>query len=64
MAEYNSPVSFVWNKSSKKDGTQIIYCFAYVRNIETNEVLYAGVKYVGDKERYGRIRKNSEICWR
>lgn len=58
MVEYNSPVSFVWNRTSKKDGTEIVYCFAYVRNIETNEILYAGVKYVGSKEKFGNIKKN------
>lgn len=58
MAEFNSPVSFIWNKSFKKDGIQNIYCFAYVRNIETNEILYAGVKYVGNKEKFGKIKRN------
>ena len=58
MVEYTSPVSFVWDIVRRSKDDISVYCFAYVRHKETNEILYAGVKYVGSEEKFGKLRKN------
>ena len=58
MVEYTSPVSFVWSIDNKRKDNVRAYCFAYVRHVETNEILYAGVKFMGKEEKFGKIRKN------
>lgn len=42
------PVSFAWIPHQfKNDGSCITYCFAYIRDPKTYNVIYAGVKYKG-----------------
>ena len=55
MSGFDSPVSFTWAypKYSDKGGDLIAYCFAYVKDNENHGVLYAGVKYQGDKGKFG-----------
>ena len=53
---YDSPVSFTWiNQPTGKSNKIIAYCFAYIKNKETNGVFYAGVKYKGD---HSKLRQN------
>jgi len=53
---YDSPVSFTWiYQPTGKSNKIIAYCFAYVKNKETNGVFYAGVKYKGDRS---KLRQN------
>lgn len=53
---YDSPVSFTWiYQPTGKYNKIIAYCFAYVKNKETNGVFYAGVKYKGDRS---KLRQN------
>ena len=58
MVEYTSPVTFLWSIDNKRKDNFKAYCFAYVRHVETNEILYAGVKFMGSEEKFGKIRKN------
>lgn len=52
----DTPVSFTWiYQSVGKSNNIIAYCFAYVKNKETNGVFYAGVKYKGE---HSKLRKN------
>jgi hypothetical protein len=52
----DTPVSFTWiYQSFGKSNKIIAYCFAYVKNKETNGVFYAGVKYKGD---HSKLRQN------
>jgi hypothetical protein len=52
----DTPVSFTWiYQSTAKKNKIIAYCFAYVKNKETNGVFYAGVKYKGNSS---YLRKN------
>ena len=48
----DTPVSFTWiYQPTGKSNKIIAYCFAYVKNKETNGVFYAGVKYKGDRSK-------------
>ena len=52
----DTPVSFTWIYQTVGKSKKIIaYCFAYVKNKETNGVFYAGVKYKGDSS---KLRQN------
>lgn len=52
----DTPVSFTWIYQPVGKSNKIIaYCFAYVKNKETNGVFYAGVKYNGDSS---KLRQN------
>jgi len=52
----DTPVSFTWIYQPVGKSNQIIaYCFAYIKNRETNGVFYAGVKYKGE---YSKLRQN------
>ena len=52
----DTPVSFTWIYLPVGKSNKIIaYCFAYVKNKETNGVFYAGVKYKGDSS---KLRQN------
>jgi hypothetical protein len=52
----DTPVSFTWIYQPVGKSNKIIaYCFAYVKNKETNGVFYAGVKYKGDGS---KLRQN------
>jgi len=52
----DTPVSFTWiYQPIGKSNKIIAYCFAYVKNKETNGVFYAGVKYKGDRS---KLRQN------
>jgi len=52
----DTPVSFTWiYQPIGKSNKIIAYCFAYVKNKETNGVFYAGVKYKGD---HSKLRQN------
>jgi len=54
---YDCPISFTWIYPKLKDKKKIIaYCFAYVKNSETNGVFYAGVKYNGDRSKLSQNR--------
>lgn len=53
----DTPVSFTWiYQQTEKSKKIIAYCFAYVRNKETNGVFYAGVKYKGDRSNLSQNR--------
>ena len=48
----DTPVSFTWiYQPVGKSNNIIAYCFAYVKNKETNGVFYAGVKYKGEESK-------------
>ena len=52
----DTPVSFTWIYQTVGKSKKIIaYCFAYVKNKDTNGVFYAGVKYKGDGS---KLRQN------
>jgi hypothetical protein len=52
----DTPVSFTWIYQQVGKSNKIIaYCFAYVKNKDTNGVFYAGVKYKGDSS---KLRQN------
>jgi hypothetical protein len=52
----DTPVSFTWIYQTVGKSNKIIaYCFAYVKNKETNGVFYAGVKYNGE---HSKLRQN------
>ena len=52
----DTPVSFTWiYQPVGKSNNIIAYCFAYVKNKETNGVFYAGVKYKGE---HSKLRQN------
>jgi len=53
------PVSFSWiYPKIKTDGTCVAYCFAYIRDPKTYNVLYAGVKYNGNYCDLKKFKKN------
>jgi len=52
----DTPVSFTWiYQQVGKSNNIIAYCFAYIKNKETNGVFYAGVKYKGE---HSKLRQN------
>jgi hypothetical protein len=52
----DTPVSFTWIYQQVGKSNKIIaYCFAYVKNKDTNGIFYAGVKYNGDSS---KLRQN------
>jgi hypothetical protein len=52
----DTPVSFTWiYQPVGKSNNIIAYCFAYIKNKETNGVFYAGVKYKGE---HSKLRQN------
>jgi hypothetical protein len=52
----DTPVCFTWiNQSVGKSNKIISYCFAYIKNRESNGVFYAGVKYKGE---YSKLKQN------
>jgi hypothetical protein len=52
----DTQVSFTWIYQSFGISNKIIaYCFAYVKNKDTNGIFYAGVKYKGE---YSKLRQN------
>ena len=53
----DTPVSFTWiYQPTGKPNKIIAYCFAYVKNKETNGIFYAGVKYKGDSSKLHQNR--------
>lgn len=60
MSGFDSPVSFTWAypKYSDKGGDLVAYCFAYVKDSENHGILYAGVKYQGDKGKFGLYKEH------
>lgn len=52
------PISFSWIYTSLKTEKCVAYCFAYIRDPKTYNVLYAGVKYDGLLSRLRDFRPN------
>jgi len=60
MIKENYPISFCWYYPKTTNTECTAYCFAYIRDKETGECLYAGVKYEGEKHKL----RNFKACLR
>ena len=51
MVKENYPISFCWYYPKVTKTSCTAYCYAYIRDKESGECLYAGVKYEGEKHK-------------